>query len=124
MKLRAVCSGAWEILAVCRERGDCELLEFLGNPGQRYQRDADRMLALLERIATNGPPRNVDVSHSLRGDIWEFIQGSLRVFWFYGNVHARDPQAGAEDPAPGHRASPEDGRRVQGGARACGGRRR
>lgn len=133
MKLRSVCSGAWEVLAVCRERGDCELLEFLEAPGQRYERDADRMLALLERVAMNGPPRNVDVSHSLQGDVWEFIQGSLRVLWFYGDgrivvcTHAlakRVGQAGAEDTSAGHRARPEDGGRVQGVARARGGDRR
>jgi phage-related protein len=43
------------------------------------------MLALLERVAESGPPRNVDISHSLRGDVWEFSQGSLRILWFYAH---------------------------------------
>jgi len=41
------------------------------------------MLQLLERVAASGPPRNTDISHKIQGDIWEFIKGRLRVFWFY-----------------------------------------
>ena len=43
------------------------------------------MLALMDRVAASGPPRNTAVSHTLQGPVWEFIQGSLRVLWFYGN---------------------------------------
>lgn len=43
----------------------------------------DHMLQLLERVAAEGPPRNTEVSHKIQGDIWEFIKGRLRVFWFY-----------------------------------------
>ena len=41
------------------------------------------MLVLLESVAAAGPPRNTDVSHQLRGEVYEFIQGRLRVLWFY-----------------------------------------
>jgi phage-related protein len=43
------------------------------------------MLALIDRVAAVGPPRNTAVSHTLQGPVWEFIQGSLRILWFYGN---------------------------------------
>ncbi len=41
------------------------------------------MLALLYRVAEKGPPRNTDVSHKIRGKIWQFSQGRLRILWFY-----------------------------------------
>jgi phage-related protein len=41
------------------------------------------MLRLLERVAEIGPPRNTDISHQLGDGLWEFIQGRLRVLWFY-----------------------------------------
>lgn len=41
------------------------------------------MLALLERVVMGGPPHNTDISHKIEGDIWEFIQGRLRVFYFF-----------------------------------------
>ena len=41
------------------------------------------MLQLLERVAQAGPPRNDVICHKIQDDIWEFIKGRLRVFWFY-----------------------------------------
>jgi len=41
------------------------------------------MLALLSRVAMEGPPRNIEISHQIRGKLFEFIQGRLRVLWFY-----------------------------------------
>lgn len=41
------------------------------------------MLKLLDRVAADGPPRNTEISHQLAEGIWEFIQGRLRVLWFY-----------------------------------------
>jgi phage-related protein len=41
------------------------------------------MLALLERVTQDGPIRNDRISHKIKDDIWEFIQGGLRVFYFY-----------------------------------------
>lgn len=42
------------------------------------------MLALLSQVAEGGPPRNTERSHTVAEEIWEFIQGDLRVLWFYG----------------------------------------
>lgn len=75
--------GPFTLLAACDARGVPVLLEFLEGLGANLEKDADHLLALLERVAVSGPPRNTDVSHKIRGDIWEFIKGRLRVFWFY-----------------------------------------
>lgn len=41
------------------------------------------MIRLLSFVAEQGPPHNVEVSHKIAGEIWEFIAGRLRVLWFY-----------------------------------------
>jgi len=41
------------------------------------------MLALLGRVAIEGPPRNIEISHQIKGKLFEFIQGRLRVLWFF-----------------------------------------
>ena len=83
MKVRRVRVGQWKVLALCNERGDCDLLDFLAGLGQRHVKDRTRLLALLDRVAEHGPPNNAAVSHHLSGEVWEFIQGGLRVLWFY-----------------------------------------
>lgn len=35
------------------------------------------------KVAREGPPRNVEISHQIKGKLFEFVQGRLRVFWFY-----------------------------------------
>ena len=42
------------------------------------------MLALLQRVAEVGPPRNAEISHQIQGAIWQFRSGRVRVLWFYG----------------------------------------
>ena len=75
--------GQFTVLTACDGRGIPTLLEFLEGLGANLEKDKDHMLGLLERVASSGPPRNTEVSHKLQGDIWEFIKGRLRVFWFY-----------------------------------------
>jgi phage-related protein len=83
MRLEVVRSGCWQVLAVCTERGQCPLLEFLDGLEGSLAGDSRRMLALLARVADQGPSRNVEVSHQVGGALWELIQGRLRVLWFY-----------------------------------------
>jgi phage-related protein len=83
MQLRRIRSSAWTLLAVCTDRGDCPLLEFLNRISGDLSRDGRRLLALFERVAAQGPPRNAEVSHQLAEGIWEFVQGRLRAVWFY-----------------------------------------
>lgn len=82
MKLQVVCDGEWTVLAVCTERGDCDLLEFLDGLVGNLARDGDRLLRLLQRVAEEGVPRNAEISHKLAGDVWEFVQGDLRLLYF------------------------------------------
>ena len=83
MKLKRVHGGRWDVLAVCGPRGDCPLLELLAGLEAQLVTDGRAMLRLLSFVAEQGPPRNVDISHKLSGDIWELIAGRLRVLWFY-----------------------------------------
>ena len=84
MKLLSVRSGFWDVPAVCSDRGDCPLLDFLAElGGGDLAKDGRRMLKLLDRVSAQGPPRNTEISHQLDRGIWEFIQGRLRVLWFY-----------------------------------------
>jgi len=82
MKLQIVREGEWRVLAVCTERGDCDLLGFLEGLDGKLVKDGDRLLRLLQRIADEGIPRNTEVSHKLAGDVWELIQGDLRLLYF------------------------------------------
>lgn len=79
--------GKYTLLAVCDNHGEPELLKFFESLGANLEKNADHMLQLLERVAATGPPRNTDISHSIQDDIWEFIKGRLRVFWFYDEGH-------------------------------------
>ncbi len=83
MNLLLVSKGFYTVYAVAKSRERCELLEFLEGLGQTLQKDSDRMLALLGRVAMEGPPRNTEISHQIKGKLFEFIQGRLRVLWFY-----------------------------------------
>lgn len=76
-------TGLYRVLAVCDERGNCLLQEFLESLGANLRRNGDAMLELLERVAISGPPRNTEVSHQVHEHIWEFIKRDLRVFYFY-----------------------------------------
>lgn len=80
---RLSCQGTYTVLAACDNRGACTLLDFLEGLDANFGKDQARMLALLERVAMGGPPHNTDISHKIEDDIWEFIQGRLRVFYFF-----------------------------------------
>ncbi len=83
MKLRRIRRARWEVLAVCSARGECPLLDFLAGLESQLALDGRAMLRLLSFAAEQGPPRNVEISHKIAGEIWELIAGRLRVLWFY-----------------------------------------
>lgn len=83
MRVRRLLQGKYTVLAVCDNRNACTLIDFFESLGANLEKDAHHMLELLERVSQHGPPRNTDISHQIDGEIWEFIKGRLRVFWFY-----------------------------------------
>lgn len=83
MKLRRVRRGQWDVLAMCGVRGECPLVDFLASLETHLEADGRGMLRLLAYTAEQGPPRSVEASHKIAGDIWELIAGRLRVLWFY-----------------------------------------
>ena len=66
MNLLLVSKGFYTVYAVAKSRDHRELLEFLEGLGQTLQKDSDRMLALLGRVAVEGPLRNTEISHQRR----------------------------------------------------------
>jgi phage-related protein len=93
MKLRLVYRATWTIAAICTDRGDCPLWEFLtegvndpeGEPGARSPlgKERVRLLARLRVIARDGLPRNTAISHQIEPEIWQLEEGRIRVLWFY-----------------------------------------
>lgn len=82
MKLLKLHEGQYTVHAVCDERGEAQLLEFLEGLGANYNSNRNGMLNLLERCAEHGPPRNADLKHRLDDGIYELIKGQLRVVFF------------------------------------------
>jgi phage-related protein len=83
MYLFIISKGFYTVCAAGREPDHCELLEFLQGIGANLQKDCDRILALFAKVALEGPLRNIEISHQIKGKLFEFIQGRLRVLWFY-----------------------------------------
>ena len=87
MYLRAITrggGGGWRVFAICSERHDCELLDFLGNVPPNLRKSGDQLLALLAYVAEYGPRLLPDdTCHQIAPDIFQFEKGRLRVSWFY-----------------------------------------
>jgi len=83
MKLRYVRKVRWTILAVCDERGGCQLLDFLGDSACPTGKAARNMLALIARTAEHGLSGNRELSRDLGDDIYELRKSGLRVLFFY-----------------------------------------
>lgn len=83
MVLFEIAKAGYSLYALGKNDKICQLLDFIDSLESNLQKDRDRMLALLERAAEKGPPRNTDISHLIKDEIFEFIQGRLRVLWFY-----------------------------------------
>lgn len=83
MILFEIVKAGYTLYAIGKNEQYCQLLDFLGSIGSNLQKDGDRVLALLERVAIKGPLRNTEISHQIKDEIFEFKQGRLRVLWFY-----------------------------------------
>lgn len=83
MVLFEIAKAGYTLYAIGKDEQYCQLLDFLDTIGSNLQKDGDRVLALLKQAAQNGPPRNTEISHQIKDEIFELIQGRLRVLWFY-----------------------------------------
>jgi phage-related protein len=84
MKLREIARGPWVVLAVCNDRGDCQLVDFMGELGGGASAEARKLMAVLTRASQQGPPRSKERSNTLGDGTFEFKSGSLRALYFYG----------------------------------------
>jgi hypothetical protein len=76
----------WKVYSVCDERKACLLFKFLESCQGALRKDAERMVALIERLATleKGPSSlTSDDCHLIAEKIWQFSKGGIRVAWFY-----------------------------------------
>jgi phage-related protein len=84
MELVELSRGRRFVLYAPRESGDAlsGIESFLnGMPSA----DADRIIAVLDRVAEVGPPRNVEKSRVIKGSrgLFELKSGPWRLFYFY-----------------------------------------
>lgn len=87
MKLRSVVPGNWALLAVCTERGDCQLLEQLSVHDAPRREEAEQMLRLIARTARQGPPANLQLCRPLGDEIFELRKSGWRALFFYDQPH-------------------------------------
>ena len=84
MKLRVICQGLWTLYAICTDRGDCPLLEFLADGTSSHLAKTKRqMLRRLESIAQRGVIQVTEISHQIAEDIWQIEKGDIRILYFY-----------------------------------------
>lgn len=87
MYLRAITQGGgggWRVFAICSERHDCDLLDFLHDLPPNFRKSGDQLLALLTHVARSGPMLLPDdICHQIAPDIFQLEKGRLRVSWFY-----------------------------------------
>lgn len=74
----------WRILAICSNRQECPVDEFLVALAPNLQKDANRIRTLFKYVTEHGPRElDLEVSHNIAPDIFEFIRGRVRIAWFY-----------------------------------------
>ncbi len=91
MKLLRIAKGRWEVLAICDQRGDCQVLTFLDRLEGLERKAAKSMLTILEKTVPQfGPPKTETTSKFLGDGVYEFRRQpkgkKLRVLWFYGGT--------------------------------------
>ena len=84
MKLTELQTGeAYTIYALSSGR-DSPVVEFLGEAFEKMPDEADKLIALLERTAEHGVPKNKTKANTLGNGLFEFkTSGGIRILWFY-----------------------------------------
>ena len=84
LRLRQVEASAWSILAICDERGACQVQEFMHRLETDSPGDFDQITAQLRRTAVSGPPQNDRKSRPLADKLFEFkTRRGIRIPYFY-----------------------------------------
>jgi phage-related protein len=91
MRLLRLARLHWDVLAVCDQRGDCQVLSFLEALQGLEGKAAKNMLAILRKtVPVSGPHMGERLSKSLGDGVYEFRRQpkgkKLRVLWFYGGT--------------------------------------
>jgi phage-related protein len=91
MRLLRIARRHWDVLAICDQRGDCQVLRFLEELQGLEGKAAKSMLAMLEdTVPWAGPPKGESICKSLGDGVYEFRKQpkgkKLRVLWFYGGA--------------------------------------
>jgi len=91
MRLLRIARLEWDVLAVCDQRGDCQVLSFLEElTGLEGQAAADMLTMLRRTVARFGPQMREPLCKALGEGIFEFRRQpkgkKLRVLWFYGGT--------------------------------------
>lgn len=79
MKLLRLLRAAWEIQAICSDRGESGVLSLLDSVDEATRA---KMLQLLDAVSQHGIPRNIEKARHLEGEIWELKPGPLRILFF------------------------------------------
>ena len=70
----------FEIYAIVKS-GECLATKFIET--KCIRREEKKVIALLERAAKHGPPRNNEKCKHWADGIWEFKSHQVRILWFY-----------------------------------------
>ena len=81
MRVQTLKRKNWHLIEKVDSGGSGLVSGFLEGVGANKQREAARMVALMDRVATQGPRLGAAKCHQIQGEIWELIRGSLRVLF-------------------------------------------
>ena len=84
MRLQVIAARVWSVVAICDDRGACQVQSFLDDLAHEAYDDFRQVAALIERSAACGPPRNTKKSNPLGNELFEFkTRGGIRIPYFY-----------------------------------------
>jgi hypothetical protein len=84
MRLRQIVKQRWTVLAVCDDRGECQVSDFLDAAERDDKASLVQTTAILQQTANNGPPHNTQKSRPLAAGIFELkTRSGVRIPYFY-----------------------------------------
>ena len=84
MRLQLVAVRRWTIVAMCDNRGNCPVVDFLDTLETDSKADFRQVMTLVRRTAAVGPPMNTGKSRPLDEEIYELkTRRGIRIPYFY-----------------------------------------